>query len=103
MNKKLYRSRKDKIIGGVCGGLAKYFEIDPVLIRILFVLLTLFHLSGVFIYLILLILIPQEPFNPDEIEIKDFEDIPNNKPVDYPEKNLNQVGRTKKFLVLFYW
>jgi phage shock protein C len=96
MNKKLYRSRKDKIIGGVCGGLAKYFEIDPVLIRILFVLLTLFHLSGVFIYLILLILIPQEPFNPDEIEIKDFEDIPNNKPVDYPEKNLNQVGRTKK-------
>ena len=33
--KRLYRSKKDKIIGGVCGGIGKYFNIDPVLIRIL--------------------------------------------------------------------
>lgn len=96
MIKKLYRSRRDKIIGGVCGGLGKYFEIDPVLIRILFVLLTFFELSGLFIYIVLLIVIPQEPINPYEIEIKDFEDIPTNKPVDYPEKDPTQVGKTKK-------
>lgn len=96
MNKKLYRSRRDKIIGGVCGGIGKYFEIDPVLIRILFVFLTFFHLSGIFIYVILLIVIPQEPFNPDEIEIKDLEDIPTDKPVDYPEKEFIQSGKSKK-------
>jgi phage shock protein C len=96
MIKKLYRSRRDKIIGGVCGGLGKYFEIDPVLIRILFVLLTFFELSGLFIYIVLLIVIPQEPINPDEIEIKDFKDIPTNKPVNYPEKDPTQVGKTKK-------
>ncbi|MGB9664306.1 MAG: PspC domain-containing protein [Ignavibacteria bacterium] len=96
MNKKLYRSRRDKLIGGVCGGLGKYFEIDPVLVRILFVFLAFFHLSGIFIYIILLIVLPQEPYNPDEIEIKDFEDIPTDKPIDYPEKDLGQFGKSKK-------
>lgn len=61
MNKKLYRSRTDKIIGGVCGGLGKYFEIDPVLIRVLFVFLAFFHGSGLILYLLLLIIVPQEP------------------------------------------
>lgn len=61
MNKKLYRSRKDKIIGGVCGGLGKYFEVDPVLIRVLFIFLAFFHGSGLILYLLLLIIVPQEP------------------------------------------
>ncbi len=61
MNKKLYRSRKNKIIGGVCGGLGEYFEVDPVLIRILFVFLTFFHGSGLILYILLMIIVPLEP------------------------------------------
>jgi|APEBP8051073302_1049394.scaffolds.fasta_scaffold01111_5 phage shock protein PspC (stress-responsive transcriptional regulator) len=60
--KKLYRSKSDKKIAGVCGGLGKYFGIDPTVIRIGFVLLALpGGLPGVLPYLLLAIIIPQEP------------------------------------------
>jgi phage shock protein C len=60
--KKLYRSRSDRIVGGVCGGLGKYLSIDPTVIRILYVLFALTGGSGIFIYLILLLIIPEEPW-----------------------------------------
>jgi phage shock protein PspC (stress-responsive transcriptional regulator) len=61
-SKKLYRSRKDKMIGGVAGGLAEYFEIDATLVRIIFVV-TLFIGGGGFLaYLIMWIVVPEEPF-----------------------------------------
>jgi phage shock protein C len=60
--KKLYRSRSDRIVGGVCGGLGKYLSIDPTVIRILYVLFALTGGSGIFIYLILLHIIPEEPW-----------------------------------------
>lgn len=65
MNKKLYRSRKDKMIGGVAGGLGDYFEVDPTLIRILFVVATVLGGSGVLAYIILWIVIPEELINPN--------------------------------------
>jgi phage shock protein PspC (stress-responsive transcriptional regulator) len=58
MQTKLYRSPTDKMIGGVCGGLGAYLAIDPVLIRLFFVLLTLGGGSGIVIYMIMWILIP---------------------------------------------
>jgi phage shock protein C len=59
--KRLYRSRSDRMIGGVCSGIAKYFNVDPTLVRLLFVL-GLFFLHGSFLaYLILLIVVPEEP------------------------------------------
>lgn len=58
-NKKIYRSSKNKIIFGVCGGLAEYFEVDPLLIRILFLVIS-FPGPGIFLYLILAILMPTE-------------------------------------------
>lgn len=58
--KKLYRSANDRIIAGVCGGLGKYFSIDPVIFRILFVLLTLLHGAGIIIYIIMIIVIRRE-------------------------------------------
>lgn len=59
--KKLYRSRTDRMIGGVCGGLAKYFAIDPTIVRLAFVL-GLFLAAGTFwAYLILMLVIPEEP------------------------------------------
>lgn len=65
MNKKLYRSRKDKMIGGVAGGLGDYFEVDPTLVRILFVVATILGGSGVLAYIILWIVIPEEQYNPN--------------------------------------
>jgi len=59
--KKLYRSRTDKMIAGVCGGLGKYLGIDPTLIRLLFVLVVLMGGAGVLAYLILMIVVPEEP------------------------------------------
>lgn len=60
-DKKLYRSRSDKMVAGVCGGLGKYLNIDPTLIRLAFVLLLLGVGSGVLVYLLMAIIVPLEP------------------------------------------
>ncbi len=60
-SKKLYRSTDNRWLAGVCGGLAKYFDIDPTLVRVIFVVLAFFGLGGAIIYLLLWVLIPQEP------------------------------------------
>jgi phage shock protein PspC (stress-responsive transcriptional regulator) len=59
---RLYRSTTDKVIGGVCGGLGNYLNIDPVIVRILFVLLAIFGGSGILVYIILWIVIPEEVY-----------------------------------------
>ncbi|MBN1915779.1 PspC domain-containing protein [Candidatus Dojkabacteria bacterium] len=56
----LCRSEVNKIIGGVSGGLGEYFGIDPSIVRIVFILVTLFGGSGILIYIILWIIIPSE-------------------------------------------
>lgn len=58
--KKLYRSSGDKIIAGVCGGLAEYFSIDPTLVRILFVALVLADGFGILLYLIMALIVPKD-------------------------------------------
>jgi phage shock protein PspC (stress-responsive transcriptional regulator) len=59
--KKLFRSKKERMIGGVCGGLAIYFNIDPTIVRLIFVLSFFFLFkSSLLIYLLLLIFIPEE-------------------------------------------
>jgi phage shock protein C len=60
--KRLYRSRKDRIIAGVCGGLAEYFNIDPVIVRVIAVILLIpGGLPGIVPYTILWIIVPQKP------------------------------------------
>lgn len=60
--KKLYRSRTNRKIGGVCGGLSEYFNIDATIIRIIFVVLLLpGWLPGFIPYVILWIVVPEEP------------------------------------------
>jgi phage shock protein C len=62
MTKKLYRSRNDRMIAGVCGGLATYFNIDPAIIRVIAVILLLpGGLPGFVPYVILWIIVPVEP------------------------------------------
>lgn len=60
MHSRLYRSRTDAMIGGVCGGLANYLGIDSTLVRLFFVLLALGTGFGVLIYFILWVVIPRE-------------------------------------------
>jgi phage shock protein C len=62
MEKKLYRNTSDQAIAGVAAGLARYFEIDVTWIRIFFILATIFGASGLLIYIILWIAIPEQPF-----------------------------------------
>lgn len=59
--KKLYRSNTNRKLCGVCGGLAEYFDIDPTIIRLIFVFLTLFGGGGLLIYLICALVIPKSP------------------------------------------
>ena len=63
MGKKIYRSRKDKVMGGVIAGVVDYFDwtIDPNIIRILVVILALAYGSGILLYIIAWIVIPEEP------------------------------------------
>lgn len=56
----LHRSQRDHVVFGVCGGLGEYFGIDPVLIRLAFVLITLAGGAGILAYLVLAIVLPAE-------------------------------------------
>jgi phage shock protein C len=61
--KKLYRSKTDKVIAGVCGGLGEYLEVDPTLLRIVYLLATVLSgvMLGVLLYIAAAVLIPQKP------------------------------------------
>lgn len=59
--KRLYKSKEDKVLAGICGGVAEYFQVDPTLVRIIWLFLTLFGGSGVLAYVIGMIIIPRSP------------------------------------------
>jgi len=59
--KRLFPSRKDRILGGVCGGLGTYFNLDPVLMRLIWVVLFFFAGFGLLAYILAWIVIPEEP------------------------------------------
>ena len=79
MTKKLYRSRTDKKLFGVLGGLAAYFNIDPTVLRVIYVLLSVFVIGcPVIIYLIAALIIPEEPESTEQSPYQQA----NYKPVD---------------------
>ncbi|NJP07379.1 MAG: PspC domain-containing protein [Chloroflexaceae bacterium] len=61
METRLVRSRKDRILGGVCGGLGSYFHIDPTIVRLIFALSVFFIGISPIIYVILWVVMPEEP------------------------------------------
>lgn len=75
--KKLYRST-NKMIGGVCAGIAEYLEIDPTIVRVVYALLSLFTagFGGTIVYIVLLLIIPQRQF-PD-YQYNEYEENRNN-------------------------
>jgi phage shock protein PspC (stress-responsive transcriptional regulator) len=62
--KRLFRSKKDRIIGGVCGGLGSYFSLDPVLVRVIWAVLFFAGGVGLLAYILAWIIIPEEPVMP---------------------------------------
>ena len=61
MANKLYRSRNNRWMAGVCGGLAEFFGLSPKIVRIICALLIMVYGSGLIIYIILALFIPKEP------------------------------------------
>lgn len=61
MAKKLHRSREDRKIAGICGGLGEYFDIDPTIIRLLWLVLLFAAGSGILAYIVAWIIIPEKP------------------------------------------
>ncbi|MBI2124963.1 PspC domain-containing protein [Candidatus Woesearchaeota archaeon] len=60
--KRLYRSRRDKVLGGVCGGIAEYLDVDPVVVRLIWAIGTLASMGiGLLAYIIAWIIVPEEP------------------------------------------
>ena len=61
MEKKLYKSNQNKMIDGVCGGIAEYFGVDPTVVRLLWALFSLMGGCGILAYIIAAIIIPRNP------------------------------------------
>jgi phage shock protein C len=94
MGKKLYRETKDRVLGGVAAGLARYLEIDVTWVRILFILVTIFGGSGFLAYLVLWIAIPEQPFNWTMNGDTDYR-------VDKPETVISEAAQPKKSSSMF--
>lgn len=83
MATKLKKSRKDKIIDGVCGGLAEHFEVDPVIVRLAFVLFTFVNGLGIILYIILVIIMPAA----DKVKMTPKETV---------NENIKEIGENLK-------
>lgn len=85
MEKKLYRSSKDKMISGVCGGIAEYFDVDPTLVRIGVVILGFASFFTFFFgYIICAIVMPEKPYDEEEEEVEVY------------DKDGNRIHHTQK-------
>ncbi|MBN2499412.1 MAG: PspC domain-containing protein [Anaerolineales bacterium] len=77
-NKRLFRSRDERMVAGVCGGLAEYLGMDPTIVRLLFVLVFFFGGSALLIYLVMMIVVPEEPlpggYTPEVVESEVIEE-----------------------------
>ena len=61
MSKRLYKSRDDRMLSGVCGGIAEYFDIDPTLVRLGWALFCALGGSGILAYIVAAVIIPRNP------------------------------------------
>ncbi len=93
---RLTRSKEDQIIAGVAGGFAEYFQVDPVLVRLIFVILTLGGGSGVLVYIILWLVMPEsgsESKSTQEAVEENKADIKNK--AENVSKDLKKVAKSK--------
>jgi phage shock protein C len=62
-NRRLYRSRTDRMIAGLCGGLGNFLGMDPTIVRLIVVLITFMWPFTPLIYLVMMLIVPEEPLN----------------------------------------
>lgn len=91
--RKIRRSRTDKVIAGVCGGLGEYFSIDPIIFRILFILLVIADGVGILLYILLWLIVPQN----NVIEMSDGKKIHIN--TDKENESIVVSDTNKKYLL----
>jgi phage shock protein C len=77
-NRKLYRSRSDRMVAGVAGGLADYLNLDATIVRLLFVFFALAGGPGLLVYIVMLLVVPEEPLGAAEsvVEVEVQEEEP---------------------------
>lgn len=73
MDKKLYRSRSQEILGGVCGGIAEYFDVDVTIVRLAWVFATFMGGISILLYIIAWIIVPENPYQKKSKKAVDFE------------------------------
>ena len=83
MSKRLYRSREQRIFGGVCGGIAEYFNVDVTLVRLICLVTVIFGGGGLLFYLIAWMIIPENPYQTE-------------KPVDKTKNEMGEAGSEKE-------
>ncbi len=74
-NKQLVRSSNDRVIAGVAGGIAQYINLDPTIVRLIFILLCFTASGGVFLYVILWMIMPSDEMEPMPVDDVDEEII----------------------------
>ena len=87
--RKLYKSRRNRFIDGVCGGIAEYFEVDPTIVRLLWVMITLLGGSGIILYIVGMIVMPVNP-----------EHLMNPQPASASPKSATSADRRRFFGIL---
>lgn len=90
---RLYRSRTNTVIGGVCGGLGEYLNVDPILFRILFALALIIGGSGLLVYIILWIVIPERKEIPIQMNNQNEEPMTD---TGNQTENVNKQGEPRK-------
>ena len=103
VRKRIYRNPDDMILGGVCSGISEYFGIDPIILRLIFVIAVIFYGTGIFLYLVLWIIIPKAETRAQKLEMKGEKvNIPNieksiKKEYEGVKDNLNNLSNTKGY------
>lgn len=92
MEKKLYRSRENKVISGVCGGIAEYFNVDATLIRLLWAVAVLLGGTGIIAYILCIIIIPEAPAKRADQETVILEESEDGETTDIAESGEKHEG-----------
>lgn len=74
MEKRLYKSRNNCVLRGVCGGIGEYFNIDPVVIRLALVLFCIMGGSGILAYIIAVFVIPDAPYDDEYVDAEVYDE-----------------------------
>ncbi|MGE5410643.1 MAG: PspC domain-containing protein, partial [Clostridiales bacterium] len=96
---RLYRSKKNKIILGVCSGLGKYFNIDPVIFRLLFILSLLLGGWGILVYFIAGIVLPYNPADSQQLQADKFSSHAEASSTETAEEKINSMRENTRMVV----